>query len=464
MHAQKPMNSLRFSWHGPTLPDMENHGQTAKTAATVLPPQKIKLTSRFVESRKAATAAIDHYHDSLVPGLALRVTDTGAKSFVLLGRFPANPKIFTRLSLGRFPGVTLDQARNKARRWQALVERGVDPRHEEERERLQALRQAGVTIEVVFKDFAREKLSQERRGADVAREIRKDILPAIGGRPIAEVERIEIREIIKTKRRTAPAQARNLLGYAKRLFSWAVDQEIYGLKASPCSDIRAAEIIGVKARGERILSDDELFALWRATKREPYPYRQVYQLLILNALRLNEVADASEGEFEFGKRDWTVPAARMKGRNGQARPHLVPLTAWSLQIIGELPQLQEGKFLFSCSLGERPVWLGTKVKRRIDARMLRTLRAMARRSGKDPEQVTLEDWTNHDIRRTVRTSLSSLRTATGHRIPDEVKESVIAHVRPGIKGVYDKYEYSDEKFEALELWADRLREIVGGRP
>jgi len=317
---------------------------------------------------------------------------------------------------------------------------------------------------VAFQDFEREKLAQERRGSDVAREIRKDLLPAIGGRPIAEVERIEIRDIIKTKRRTAPAQARNLLGYAKRFFSWAVDQEIYGLKASPCTDIRAAEIIGAKPRGERVLSDDELFALWRATRREPYPYRQVYQLLILNALRLNEVADASEGEFEFGKREWTVPAARMKGRNGQARAHLVPLTAWSLQILGQLPQLPAGPFLFSCNLGETPVWLGTKVKRRIDARMLRTLRALARKGGKDPDQVVVADWTNHDIRRTVRTNLSSLRTAAGFRIPDEVKESVIAHVRPGIKGVYDKHEYSDEKFEALETWAERLREIVGAGP
>jgi hypothetical protein len=443
---------------------MANHHQTAISAAMTLPPQKIRLTSRFVESRKAAIAAtIDHYHDSLVPGLALRVTDTGSKSFVLFGRFPANPKVFTRLSMGRFPAVTLEQARTKARKWLDLVDRGLDPRHQEERERLQALRQACFSVEVVFEDFAREKLAHERRGSDVAREIRKDILPAIGARPIAEVERIEIREIIKNKRRSAPAQARNLLGYAKRLFSWAVDQEIYGLKASPCGDIRAAEIIGAKRRGERVLSDDELFALWRAAKREPYPYRQVYQLLILNALRLNEVADAVDAEFEFRKRDWTVPGARMKGRNGEARPHLVPLTAWSLEILGELPQLPHGPFLFSCNLGETPVWLGSKVKRRLDARMLRTLRALARKAGKDPEQVTLADWTNHDIRRTVRTNLSSLRTAAGFRIPDEVKESVIAHVRPGIKGVYDKYEYSDEKFEALESWAERLRSIVGNR-
>jgi integrase len=441
---------------------MANHRETPKSAAMALPPQKIRLTSRFVESRNAAMAAtVDHYHDSIVPGMALRVTDTGSKSFVLLGRFPANPKVFTRLSMGRFPTLTLNEARTKARKWQGLVERGLDPRHEEERERAAMARETQITVAAVFEDFVREKLVQERKGAAVARELRKDLLPRLGSQPIAQVERLDVRELIKAKRTSAPAQARNLLGYVKRFFAWAVDQELYGLKASPCGDIRAAEIIGPKKRGERVLSDDEMFALWRAVAREPFPYRQAYQLLILNALRLNEAVDAAWSEFEFGRREWTVPATRMKGRNGQARQHLVPLTAWSLRILGQMPELTEGPYLFSCNFGKSPVWMGSKVKQRLDARMRRTLRALARKAGRDPERVELAPWVNHDIRRTIRTNLSSLRTAAGFRIPDEVKESVIAHVRPGIKGVYDKYEYADEKFEALDLWNERLAQIIG---
>lgn len=443
---------------------MANHPQTPETAAIALPPRKVKLTNRFIESRKAAAAgSLDHFHDSLVPGLALRVTATGAKSFVLHGRFPANPKVFTRLSIGRYPGLSLEVARQKAREWHQMIDKGVDPRNAEELRRIARAAEAQTTVAAVFEDFTREKLARERKGADVARELRKDLLPRLGSRPIAQVERVEVRELIKAKRTSAPAQARNLLGYIKRFFSWAVDQELYGLKASPCSDIRAAEIIGPKKRGERVLSDDELFALWRAVGREPYPYREAYQLLILNALRLNEVADAASLEFEYGRRDWTVPAARMKGRSGQARPHLVPLTAWSLHILGQMPELSEGPYLFSCNFGKSPVWIGSKVKQRLDARMLRTLRALARRAGRDHRQVTLPPWVNHDIRRTVRTNLSALRTPAGVRVPDEVKESVIAHVRPGIKGVYDKYEYADEKFEALQLWNDRLAQIVGVR-
>ena len=83
---------------------------------------------------------------------------------------------------------------------------------------------------------------------------------------------------------------------------------------------------------------------------------------------------------------------------------------------------------------------------------------MAAAAGKDPKRVTLPDFVNHDIRRTVRTHLSALK------IGEEVREAVLAHVRPGIKGVYDQYQYLDEKREALELWGARLRSIVEPPP
>jgi hypothetical protein len=71
--------------------------------------------------------------------------------------------------------------------------------------------------------------------------------------------------------------------------------------------------------------------------------------------------------------------------------------------------------------------------------MLRTLKALARRRGEDPEAVTLPHWTNHDLRRVVRSGLSALR------VPHNVAEVVLAHARPGIVGTYDVHEYQDEK-------------------
>jgi hypothetical protein len=110
--------------------------------------------------------------------------------------------------------------------------------------------------------------------------------------------------------------------------------------------------------------------------------------------------------------------------------------------------------------GMKPVNGFSKAKQRVDKRMLRSLRAIARTRNERP-QATLEPWVIHDIRRTMRTGLSALP------IPDLVRELVIAHAKPGLHRVYDQHSYLDEKRRALDLWAARLRESVQltpGRP
>jgi hypothetical protein len=130
------------------------------------------------------------------------------------------------------------------------------------------------------------------------------------------------------------------------------------------------------------------------------------------------------------------------------------LTPDLLQIFEGLPLPKKGDFLFSTSFGEKAVWVGDDVKKEIDRSMLRTLKGMAKMRGDDARKVSLPHWVNHDIRRTVRTNLSQMK------ITEEAREAVMAHARPGIKGVYDVYDYADEKREALELWAARLRTVI----
>jgi integrase len=193
----------------------------------------------------------------------------------------------------------------------------------------------------------------------------------------------------------------------------------------------------------------------------PKPFGAVYRGLMLTALRLNEMADASRPEFNYRDRVWVIPAERMKGKNAgkkQARAHAVPLTDHFLAVLDTLPKFDGGPFLFSTKNGESPVWMGTKVKEHLDSRMLRTLRALARVRGEDPRAVELPHFVNHDVRRTVRSRLSRLK------VTEEAREAVLAHARPGIKGVYDVHDYLDEKREALELWAARLMQIVKPSP
>src|SRR5262249_56088222 len=139
----------------------------------------------------------------------------------------------------------------------------------------------------------------------------------------------------------------NLLGYLKTFFGWAIERGTYGLESSPCEFIRGARIIGERHADDRTLNDVELFAFWRAVNRVPYPHGPIYRFLLLSGLRLNEVADAVWSEFDLAKGIWTIPASRMKGKNGKARPHSVPLTADIMAGLFPPPPLPFGPYLFS---------------------------------------------------------------------------------------------------------------------
>jgi hypothetical protein len=141
-------------------------------------------------------------------------------------------------------------------------------------------------------------------------------------------------------------------------------------------------------------------------------------------------------------------------REGKAREHLVPLSSAAQEVIASVPRIKNGKYLFSLSAGKRPLSMTGPIKADLDKRMERTLKAMARRGGEDHHAVDLPHWTNHDLRRVVRSGLSALR------VQHDVAEAILAHRPPGIVGTYNLHEYEDEKAEALEKWAQRLNSIV----
>jgi integrase len=439
-----------------------------------------RLTDRTIKALKpASNAAPMDVMDSITPSFGVRVMGTPqhpVRTFILRTRFPGNNNP-VRVRLGSYDEtdkMSLEGAREKARDWLGLIRKGRDPRIEEQRQREAELRKHATLFGAVAEDFIRDKLPSERRGADVEREIRKEF-KSWWDRPIADITDEDIIRIVRAKAKTAPASARNILGHAKRVFQWAIDQRAYGLRVSPASDIKPTSIVGEKVARDRLLNDDEVFAFWRAA-RMPYPAGPVFRLLILTGLRLTEVSNASWSEFDpivvrairqrgeqpidWSKFDqqqltWTIAASRMKGKNGKARAHVVPLTIDMLRIFEGLPIfVSGGDFLFSRNAGRRPAVMSTEIKNDLDRRMLRTLRALARQRGDDLAAVKLEPFVTHDLRRVVRSGLSRLKIA------EEIREAVLSHVRPGIKGVYDQHDYFDEKRDALIQWGARLRSIV----
>jgi integrase len=354
----------------------------------------------------------------------------------------------------------LDAARSTAGEWRSLIAKGIDPAAVEAAAREQAAREAALRVEhsvvTVAQAFFKDKLAKERSGREAKRDFSAAFVTAWRDRPVSEITRLDVLKIVNAKKSTAPVMARALLILARRFFEWVVDQEVYDLITSPCDGLKVVKIIGELPSRTRRLNDAELFAFWRASGRMGYPAGAVYRMLLLTGLRLNEAAEMSWSEVHGDH--IIIPAERMKGKNGKAQEHLVPLSSAAPDLIASLPRYRGAPFPFSLSAGKRPLAMGNEIKGNLDKRMLRTLRALAKRRGDDPRTVTLPRWVNHDLRRVVRSGLSALR------VPHNVAEAVLAHARPGVVGTYDVHEYRGEKAEALEKWAQHVATIVSPQP
>ena len=275
---------------------------------------RIALNDRKVGSLKVTgSRPRQDYWDSVVPGLAVRCTNKGAKTFVLAARFAGKEGSYTRREIGKVGAVSLSDARKKARRWLEIISTHKDPAHEEAAIARTAAKKLKNTFESVAEAYISEWVigpkphkPRQRKHVVVARTIREHFVTKWGERPIADIERGEVVDLIKLKAKTAPSEARNWLGVVKTLLSWALDQN-YGLTHSVCNDIKPGRIVGEKIARERALDDDELKAVWVAASELGYPVGTAYQMLILSGLRLNEVARASWGEINLPKRQWVIP-------------------------------------------------------------------------------------------------------------------------------------------------------------
>jgi integrase len=397
--------------------------------------------------------------DSVVPGFGVRISETGRRTFILVARYPGsnNP---TRRALGEYGELTLEKARDKARDWLKLIKQGKDPREEEERQRLAEQRKRENSFAAVAEAFIAyiKQPKQKLRTADVMeRNLRQTFVKPWASRPITEIGADDVKRVIREAvGRGATYQAFQDFALVRRLFNWAIGTDDYGLEANPCQRLNTKDLIGERYARDRTLTDDELRAFWRATDRLGYPFGPLYRLLALTGLRLGEACGAHWDEIDLKGGKWKIPAARMKKTKGGGKPFMVPITEAITDLLKSLPRFTKGEFCFSHSYGQKPLRSNffSDAKERLDGLMVEELHKMATEQGRDPKRVKLPAFVNHDIRRTVRTRLSPLQ------IREEVREAVLAHVRPGIKGVYDEYEYFPEKREALTLWNARLRSIV----
>jgi integrase len=216
--------------------------------------------------------------------------------------------------------------------------------------------------------------------------------------------------------------------------------------ASRSDDFRSPIVRGMartrpsQRRRQRVLSDDELRAVWRAAEASQSAFGYLVQFLLLTATRRTEGAAMRRSELVV--QDWIIPQERYK----TGLELVIPLSALAQTVLSAMPKIGKSGLVFTTD-GKHPIGGFSKFKRAFDAKVLAELR-------KENPEAELPRWTLHDLRRTAR----SLMSRVG--VPSDHAERCLGHVLPGIRGTYDRHEYLNEKRSAFEGLATLTERIV----
>jgi integrase len=425
---------------------------------------KVVLTDRFLRALRKKQKPTDREftYDGQLPGLAVMRTSTGHMSFGTIRHWPGKKsKSWRRLGAVYVPTedetkklpdpntleidgtvLTLAEARQKLRRWNDLLSRGIDPAGEARKRKVEAAKR--ITFPV-FRDAFLDHYKGKAKHGEATRILNKDF--ACWNHHLAdEIDAQDVDAAIQVMlARGSKYQALNALAYVRTMYRWGMGQPRLNIKASPCANLSAQLLIGKKKKRTRVLTDDEIRAIWEACEKDGfiYPYGQIVRLLLLTPVRESEIGHASRSELqndENGAPMLVVPSERMKGDDDEPPPpHEIPLTPRMVQIINSLPQWS-GPYLFSHKGGKSPVNGWSAAKRRID-----------KLSG-------VTGWKFHDLRRTVRTRIAAIPAE------EHVRRALTAHGRRGIEAHYDQHKYRDEKRHLLQQWDGRLQKILNRLP
>jgi integrase len=376
--------------------------------------------------------------DAKVAGLNFILQPSGKASWAFRFRFGGRT---AKLTFGPYPVLGLAAARDLARKAAAELANGVDPRAKkaEAREAAESKLDQIETVVAAFVKRYAMKRTRENSWRETERLLTREVVGEWKGRRLSSIKRAEIHAMLdRIVDRPAPVTANRTFAVLRQLCAWAMERGL--IDFSPCAGVKAP---AAEQSRDRVLSDEEIVAAWKAFDTVGYPFGDLAKLLLLTSQRLREVASAPWSEFDLEGKVWHLPKERTK--NGVS--HEIPLSEAVLRILGPLPRIEAGggqaAFLFTAN-GRKPIDDFHKGKRRIDA----LLPALPR-------------WTYHDLRRSAASGMAGLGIAP------HIVEAVLNHRSGTIRGVariYNRFDYRIEKAAALTRWADHVERLVSGAP
>jgi integrase len=387
------------------------------------------ITKRAVDALKPG----EMIADASLPGFVARRLPSGRVSYGF--RFTKDGR---RKWLAIAMGIAPEEARQAAKVHAGSIARDHDPMTEREQRRQRTL--ASRTLNDVLESYLKEKVKGRlRTEREIVSLFDRHVRPRLGTRPINELRRLEIVELLDDIAGSTSARAADkTLGVLRAALNWHAtrDDEF----RSPIVPGMARLTLKELSR-DRILSDDEIRSVWAACNHvTPEPYGRIVRALLLSAARLNEIARLCWPEVVEDMA--VIPGERVKTR----REHVVPVTPDMALQLGH----RSRGFVFSTDSGASPFSGFSKAKKRLDD----IIAGHRKANGLEP----MPEWRLHDLRRTAR----SLMSRAG--VLADTAERVLGHVLPGVRGVYDRHTYLAEKRDALERLAALLQTIIAGPP
>ncbi len=243
----------------------------------------------------------------------------------------------------------------------------------------------------------------------------------------------------------APVQANRVLACVRKIYNWALSQDL--VEHNPCIGI--SEPAKEKPR-DRILNDDEIRAVWNAASGEKLPMAAYLKLLFLTMKREGETSSMRWRDIDWERKAWTLPAETTKS----GEPDAVPLSPAAVWVLKEL--LKHADREAKKHNRKIPEWVFPDRRNRTE-HMNDVQKFMSRvRENAKVDGNQIPHWTGHDLRRTGRSYMGRLS------VPTHISELLLGHKMPGIVAVYDRYDYLEEKREALDAWGRELMRIVSG--
>jgi len=350
------------------------------------------------------------YTDESLAGFGVRVSQGGVKTFVLV-----HPRTRTPMTIGRYPVVKLQQARQKAT--QLLAERTLGKDEAPK-----------IGFEEALDAFVGAHLVSKREGTakETKRLLNKHFLSKLRYEKLHQIPTHTVTKIIDGLLET-PSEAMHAYAAARLFFRWAVQRRL--LAKSPLEGVPPPAKSVPRAR---VLSPEELAKIFRAVEAEQSSFGSIVQLLILLGQRCGETARLTAEMIDFDQGLITLPAAATK--NG--REHRFPFGRMAKRVLQA--GAREG-LLFPARGGEEVFSGWSKCKKALDTKC------------------KISPWTLHDLRRTFATNLAALGT------PIQVTEKLLNHVSGatgGIVAVYQRHTYEAEMRDAISRWETHLRSLL----